>query len=123
MAASFGEELRALRNAKGMSSTRLAKSVDWSQVHVCEVERGESRPPAPEKIRTILRALAAEDRFAEFCRLAATYRSKVVMRIAPGTDDDVRETLILIGDAHSRGEIDRRVAGRLRRALERSSAA
>ena len=118
MSASFGSELRALRRAKAVSSASIAKTMGWSQAYVCMLEADRRKPPSPEKVSRILHALGADDRIPDFNRLAETTCTKVIMQLTAKIDQNVRETLLLLGDAYREGKIDSKVARSIRRALE-----
>jgi transcriptional regulator with XRE-family HTH domain len=49
----FGETLRELRVAAGMTQTGLAARIGVSGVYVCRAETGVTQPPTMERVRQI----------------------------------------------------------------------
>lgn len=55
----FGQELRRLREAKGISQRKLGKIVGLGSGYISRIERGEFKPPSESKIVAIADALEA----------------------------------------------------------------
>lgn len=53
----FGQKMRKLREAKGISLRSFADRVDLSPTFISKVERGEFAPPTEERIKAIAREL------------------------------------------------------------------
>jgi len=54
---SFGETIRSLRKAKGISLRKFAEKVGMSATYLSKVERDEFRPPAEDKVRAMAKEL------------------------------------------------------------------
>lgn len=55
----FGQEMRRLRNAKGLSQRKLGEIVGLGSGYISRIERCEFKPPSEEKIIKIADALGA----------------------------------------------------------------
>ena len=47
----FGEKIRILREAKGISQRQLAMQLDITPTYMSKIERGEFQPPSEEVIK------------------------------------------------------------------------
>ena len=57
----FGERLRELRKAQGISQRDLAELVDIDFTYVSKIETGDNAPPSMETIHRIALALSADE--------------------------------------------------------------
>jgi transcriptional regulator with XRE-family HTH domain len=53
----FGQHLRSLRTARGVSQRSLADQVDIDFSYISKIEQGHMKPPSEDVIRKIARAL------------------------------------------------------------------
>ena len=53
----FGETVRKVRMAKGISLRKFAEMIDMSPTYLSKVERGEFKPPREQKVIAIAEAL------------------------------------------------------------------
>ncbi len=58
----FGERVRELRQAKGLTQRDLAKKAGISYAYVSKLETGSMSPPRHKVIRTLAKILGATDR-------------------------------------------------------------
>ena len=56
----FGETIRALRLARDLGLRETATKVAISPAYLSRIERGKERPPRPEVIKKLAKALAAD---------------------------------------------------------------
>ena len=69
----FGEEVRRLRQEKGISLRKFAVQVSMSPTYLSKVERGEFPPPAEEKVKAMARLLGQnEDEFLALAHRVAS---------------------------------------------------
>lgn len=66
--ASFGDQVRSLREVKGIGLRRFAERVGMSATYLSKIERGEFLPPSQAKVRAIAVALGQD--VDEFLALA-----------------------------------------------------
>ena len=57
---SFGDHLRELRKAKGLSQKELAERVDIDFTYLSKIETGSAAPPAEDTIRKLADVLRAD---------------------------------------------------------------
>jgi transcriptional regulator with XRE-family HTH domain len=57
---SFGDYLRELRKAKGLSQKELAERVDINFTYLSKIETGSAAPPAEDTIRKLADVLRAD---------------------------------------------------------------
>jgi transcriptional regulator with XRE-family HTH domain len=53
----FGEKIRTLREAKGISQRQLAMQLDITPTYMSKIERGEFQPPSEEVIKKMAKFL------------------------------------------------------------------
>jgi transcriptional regulator with XRE-family HTH domain len=124
MAASFGAELRALREKRGITGSSLSLALCKGRTWACQIECGSANPPCRADLHRVLEVLGAADQMQRFERLAKLSRgTRVILKLAPRMDLDIKETMLLLGAAHKAGRIDATMARGIRRALEKHTAA
>jgi transcriptional regulator with XRE-family HTH domain len=86
---SFGDRLRELRKAKGLTQKGLAAKVDLDFTYLSKVETGSAEPPREDKIRKLAAALNAD---AEELVLLAGKVPKELRRVV--TENSAAPTLL-----------------------------
>jgi len=74
---SFGETIRALREAQGIGLRSAADQLGISPAYLSRIERGRERPPRPELIRKMATAFGGD--------------ADTLFRIAESTDPELAE--------------------------------
>lgn len=59
-------ELRRLRAERGMSSTEVAREVEWSPGKLTRLERNEGRRPSPRDVQDLCRVYQTDDRITGY---------------------------------------------------------
>ncbi|MEU0539304.1 helix-turn-helix transcriptional regulator [Nocardia sp. NPDC005978] len=72
----FGERMRALREAAGISGRALARRLGWSQSKVSTIERGRKVPLGPD-IRAWCQATGMPLVESDLCAVAANLRTEI----------------------------------------------
>ncbi|MCM1430720.1 MAG: helix-turn-helix domain-containing protein [Muribaculaceae bacterium] len=57
---SFGQSLRYIRQAQGISLRKVASAVNRTPTYISDIERGNNRPPEPVLLKELLKALAMD---------------------------------------------------------------
>lgn len=57
---SFGQSLRYIRQAQGISLRKVASAVNKTPTYISDIERGNNRPPEPALLKELLKALAMD---------------------------------------------------------------
>lgn len=57
---SFGQSMRYIRQAQGISLRRIASAVNKTPTYISDIERGNNRPPELPLLRKLMKALDME---------------------------------------------------------------
>lgn len=57
---SFGQSLRYIRRAQGISLRRVASAVNRTPTYISDIERGNNRPPDLTLLKELMKALAMD---------------------------------------------------------------
>lgn len=57
----FGQYLRAIRQARGVSVRQMAKAVEKTATYISDIEQGNNRPPEKELLEKIIDRLGLDD--------------------------------------------------------------
>ncbi|MCM1056032.1 MAG: helix-turn-helix transcriptional regulator [Firmicutes bacterium] len=78
---SFGQSMRYIRQAQGISLRKVASAVSKTPTYISDIERGNNRPPEPALLRNLMKALSMEQAPADIqdylFDLAASERGEV----------------------------------------------
>lgn len=113
----FGQRIRQLRQARGLTQRDLAKKAGISYAYVSKLETGSMSPPRHRVIQSLARVLGASDKETdELFGLAGKIPHDLLSRV----DADTIRALRSLGSGSGRG---RRLAARLGRGVGKSSVA
>ena len=116
--ATFGRHLRALRQARGLSLTAVARELDVSVVYYRDVERGARRPFSSvavdfDALADVLGGKAADLRYA-----AAEERGQLEFDFR-GVDIDIQKLAVRFASCLSKPRLAKATLNKLRTVLDR----
>jgi transcriptional regulator with XRE-family HTH domain len=117
----FGDRLRGLRRAKGLSLADLADALKCSIVFISDVERGKRNPPSPKKIRALLVRMGEQTRLLEMLKLAAQSRQSIEIPVE-GKNDQVADMLVALARRCDEGGMDDALARKIKDILDQEEA-
>lgn len=104
--ATFGEQIKALRLARGFSLKQAADRVGTFKGYICSIEKGKTPPPRAPMIKKIARVLGAE------------YRELLLKAELEKLHPDVRDEIVAAWNAcHVAGSPARALRDKAARAL------
>lgn len=80
----FGQELKRVREAAGLSQNALAKKVGLNASYINRLESGEREPPRPETVTALAEGLGLDGQETDMLLVAAGHLPAAMAKLGPG---------------------------------------